>query len=49
MKMESYKADEMGTVRRAHPKISRNAPCPCGSKNKYKRCCLPVRNGGKAA
>lgn len=21
-------------------KISRNAPCPCGSGNKYKRCCL---------
>lgn len=22
------------------PKISRNAPCPCGSGHKYKRCCL---------
>ena len=22
-------------------KISRNAPCPCGSGQKYKRCCLP--------
>jgi len=22
-------------------KISRNAPCPCGSGKKYKRCCLP--------
>jgi len=21
-------------------KISRNAPCPCGSGNKYKKCCL---------
>jgi tetratricopeptide (TPR) repeat protein len=24
-------------------KISRNAPCPCGSGNKYKRCCLPLQ------
>lgn len=22
------------------PKIGRNDPCPCGSGNKYKRCCL---------
>ncbi len=22
-------------------KISRNAPCPCGSGQKYKKCCLP--------
>lgn len=26
-------------ARRAAPKISRNAPCPCGSGKKYKRCC----------
>jgi hypothetical protein len=24
----------------AMPKISRNAPCPCGSGKKYKKCCL---------
>lgn len=23
-------------------KIERNAPCPCGSGNKYKKCCLPL-------
>lgn len=23
----------------ARPRISRNAPCPCGSGKKYKRCC----------
>lgn len=28
-----------GTVRRAAPKVSPNAPCPCGSGKKYKRCC----------
>ena len=26
-------------VRRERPKVSRNAPCPCGSGQKYKRCC----------
>jgi preprotein translocase subunit SecA len=31
------------TVRRAAEKIGRNAPCPCGSGKKYKKCC------GKAA
>jgi len=25
-------------------KIGRNAPCPCGSGKKYKRCCLPKHN-----
>lgn len=28
------------TIRRQAPKIGRNAPCPCGSGNKYKVCCL---------
>lgn len=32
-----------GTVRRATPKISPNAPCPCGSGKKYKRCCSTLR------
>ncbi len=27
------------TVRRAEPKTPPNAPCPCGSGKKYKRCC----------
>jgi len=30
-------------VRRVQPKISPNAPCPCGSGRKYKRCCSPLR------
>ena len=25
---------------RTEPKISRNAPCPCGSGKKHKKCCL---------
>ena len=31
------------TFRREAPKVGRNAPCPCGSGKKFKRCC------GKAA
>jgi uncharacterized protein len=31
------------TVRRATPKVSANAPCPCGSGKKYKRCCSSLR------
>ena len=27
------------TVRRVMPKVGRNDPCPCGSGQKYKRCC----------
>jgi len=26
------------TVRRDEPKVGRNAPCPCGSGKKYKKC-----------
>ena len=33
----------VGTVRRATPKISPNAPCPCGSGKKHKRCCAQAR------
>jgi hypothetical protein len=28
------------TLRRTGPKVGRNAPCPCGSGKKYKKCCL---------
>ena len=34
-------ADASRTVRREHPKVGRNAPCPCGSGKKHKRCCGP--------
>jgi uncharacterized protein YecA (UPF0149 family) len=27
------------TVRRDGPKIGRNDPCPCGSGQKFKKCC----------
>ena len=29
-------------------KLSPNAPCPCGSKNKYKKCCQPYHKGAKS-
>ncbi|MEA2077368.1 MAG: preprotein translocase subunit SecA [Candidatus Marinimicrobia bacterium] len=29
-------------VRRDHPKVGRNDPCPCGSGKKYKNCCGQV-------
>lgn len=31
--------DEVVPVRRESSKLSRNAPCPCGSGKKLKRCC----------
>jgi len=35
---ESAQEKKPATVRK-DPKISRNAPCPCGSGKKYKKCC----------
>jgi hypothetical protein len=39
------------TIRRETPKIGRNDACPCGSGQKYKRCCLnkPAADPWKAA
>lgn len=34
-------------MRRVPPKVGRNEPCPCGSGEKFKRCCLrkPAERG----
>ncbi|UCD27654.1 MAG: SEC-C domain-containing protein, partial [Planctomycetota bacterium] len=32
-------AAQTKTIRREQPKLGRNAPCPCGSGKKYKKCC----------
>jgi yecA family protein len=40
---ETARQMSVGTVRRGSPKVSANAPCPCGSGKKYKRCCSSVR------
>ena len=31
----------VATYRRATPKVGRNDACPCGSGQKYKKCCMP--------
>ena len=48
-RLEELKAAGHELVRRVElddptvKSISRNAPCPCGSGHKYKRCCMKVR------
>ena len=36
----SQRANLTASIVRAEPKVGRNAPCPCGSGKKYKKCCL---------
>lgn len=31
-------------IKRLIPKVKRNDLCPCGSKKKYKKCCLNKNN-----
>lgn len=33
------KGVQVGTYRRQSPKVGRNDPCPCGSGQKFKKCC----------
>jgi len=33
--------EKVKPIHRDHPKVGRNAPCPCGSGKKYKHCCYP--------
>ena len=35
-----YQGPLTPTIERETPKVGRNDPCPCGSGNKYKKCCL---------
>jgi len=37
---EEYPYDHIPEPIKRGPKIGRNAPCPCGSGKKYKKCCL---------
>lgn len=32
-------AESPTSYRRTQPKVGRNAPCPCGSRRKFKKCC----------
>jgi len=36
-------------ARKPKLKVARNAPCPCGSGRKYKKCHLPIDESGQAA
>jgi peptide deformylase len=36
---EKVVPNDFFTVKRDGPKVGRNSPCPCGSGDKYKRCC----------
>jgi Predicted metal-binding protein related to the C-terminal domain of SecA len=36
---ELYKEQKLSTTVRKEKKVGRNDPCPCGSKQKYKKCC----------
>jgi transposase-like protein len=36
----SAQSDPPQTIRRDHPKVGRNDICPCGSGQKFKRCCV---------
>lgn len=38
-RFNTIQAKESGVIKRSSPKIGRNAPCPCGSGKKYKKCC----------
>jgi hypothetical protein len=33
-------SSEVKTLKRPGSKLNRNDPCPCGSKRKYKKCCM---------
>jgi SWIM/SEC-C metal-binding protein len=35
-------------IARQPPAVGRNAPCPCGSGRKYKKCCLTTAAGARS-
>ena len=39
LKQQYHRQQESNSAKRAN-KVSRNAPCPCGSGKKYKKCCM---------
>jgi uncharacterized protein YecA (UPF0149 family) len=36
----AFRARPRGPYKRTEDKTGRNDPCPCGSKKKFKKCCL---------
>jgi len=41
--------NQTAPIVRAGPRVGRNDPCPCGSGKKYKKCHLPLEEGGAPA
>jgi preprotein translocase subunit SecA len=41
--------NQTAPIVRAGPRVGRNDPCPCGSGKKYKKCHLPLEEGGAEA
>ena len=41
--------NQTAPIIRAGPRVGRNDPCPCGSGKKYKKCHLPLEEGGAAS
>src|SRR5258708_2364089 len=41
--------NQTAPIVRAGPRVGRNDPCPCGSGKKYKKCHLPLEEGGSPA
>jgi preprotein translocase subunit SecA len=41
--------NQTAPIVRAGPRVGRNDPCPCGSGKKYKKCHLPLEEGGAGA
>ena len=44
---ESPSGKRILTFRAEQPRVGRNDPCPCGSGNKYKKCCLRKEQPGE--
>ena len=42
---ETLRQRRIERVQKEDGKIGRNAPCPCGSGKKYKKCCLREEKG----
>src|SRR3989304_817059 len=40
--------EQVQVIARQPPAVGRNAPCPCGSGRKYKKCCLTASAGARS-
>ncbi len=42
-KAKQINSPSIVTIKNSQPKTGRNDPCPCGSKKKFKNCCLNIK------